>query len=99
MPIAGTTSEITVVAISAIRLTPAAVAELQFTHGVSTSGNNDDVLVFANGDQLRGMLETVADGRLQWRMRPDREPTQFDMARIAGVQFTPRKQEEAARHA
>ena len=81
-----------------VALAAAAVRGVEFAHLTPVAGKPLDVLVFKNGDQLRGLLESAANGqKLRWRTAPTTPPVEMDTARVAGVLVAPRGERPAAK--
>ncbi len=81
-----------------LALAAAAVRGVEFAHLTPVAGKPLDTLVFKNGDQLRGLLESVANGqKLRWRAAPATPPVEMDTARMAGVLIAPRGERPAAK--
>ena len=79
-------------------LSAAAVRGVEFAHLTPVAGKPLDTLVFKNGDQLRGLLESAANGqKLRWRAAPATPPVEMDTARMAGVLIAPRGDRPAAK--
>jgi len=75
----------------ALALAPAAIAEIEFNREAGQAPLAEDVLVFKNGDRLRGALEGADDsGKLRWRASRTTAAVEFASTHVAGVQFTPR---------
>jgi hypothetical protein len=74
-----------------IALAPGAIAELAFSRLPGKVAPADDLLVFLNGDKLRGSLE-AADGKgvLRWRPNPAGPVIEFAPTHVAGLQFASR---------
>ena len=69
----------------------AALRGVEFAHLTPLAGPSTDVLVFKNGDRLRGVLESGGTGqKMRWRAAPAAPPVEMDVARIAGVLVAPR---------
>jgi len=69
----------------------AALRGVEFAHLAPVGGKPVDVLLFKNGDQLRGLLESAASGqKLRWRAAPGTPPVEMETARVAGVVIAPR---------
>ena len=82
----------------ALALPAAAVRAVEFAHLTPVAGQPLDTLVFKNGDQLRGLLESAANGqKLRWRTAPAAPPVEMDTARMAGVLIAPRGERPAAK--
>ena len=81
-----------------VALSAAAVRAVEFAHLTPVAGKPLDVLVFKNGDQLRGLLESAANGqKLRWRTAAATPPVEMDTARMAGVLIAPRGERPAAK--
>lgn len=64
----------------------AAVSELRFLQTPPVLATADDILVFQNGDRLKGKLELAEENqKVSWRTDEAMKPVDFEMARIAGV--------------
>ena len=75
-----------------------AVRGVEFAQLTPVAGKPLDTLVFKNGDQLRGVLESAANGqKLRWRAAPATPPVEMDTARVAGVLIAPRGERPAAK--
>ncbi len=75
----------------ALSLDPAAVAELEFNRPASKPSPAENMLVFRNGDRLRGSLESADEkGRLLWRASPAVPAVEFAPTFLAGLQFPTR---------
>ena len=82
----------------ALALPAAAVRAVEFAPLTPVAGQPLDTLVFKNGDQLRGLLESAANGqKLRWRTGPAAPPVEMDTARMAGVLIAPRGERPAAK--
>jgi hypothetical protein len=76
----------------------AALRDIEFSHIAPVPGKPVDTLVFKNGDQLRGSLESAGDGqRLHWRAAAGSPPVEMDTARVAGVVLATRADRPVAR--
>ncbi|MEI9892624.1 MAG: hypothetical protein WDN28_01560 [Chthoniobacter sp.] len=63
-----------------------AVAELSFLQTPPTLSTAEDVLVFENGDRLKGKLELAEENqKVRWRTDEAAQPVEFDPAHVAGV--------------
>ena len=81
-----------------LTLSAAAVRGLEFAHLTPVAGKPADMLIFKNGDQLRGLLGTVASGqKLRWQTAAATPPVELDVARLAGVLLAPHGDRPAAR--
>ena len=68
-----------------------ALRGIEFAHLTPVAGKPVDVLLFKNGDQLRGLLESAASGqKLRWRAAPGTPPVEMETARVSGVVIAPR---------
>jgi hypothetical protein len=69
-----------------IAVPAAAVAELHFSQTAPALAVAEDVLVFRNGDRLKGHLESVSgDQKLRWRVGESNKAVDFAQTRILGV--------------
>ncbi len=67
-------------------LAPAALRGLEFAHLTPVAAKPVDVVLFKNGDQLRGVLGASASGqKLRWQTAPETPAVELDVARLAGV--------------
>lgn len=74
-----------------IVLPVASVRGLEFAHLTPLAGKPVDLLLFKNGDQLRGLLATSEGGpKLRWQTRPTAPPVDLEVARLSGVLLAPR---------
>lgn len=74
-----------------LMLAAAQVRGLEFSHLAPLVAKPLDVVLFKNGDQLRGALNASASGqKLRWQTGPSATPVELDVARLAGVQLAPR---------
>ncbi len=79
-------------------LNTAALREVEFAHLLPVAGKPVDLLVFKNGDQLRGLLESAGNGqKLGWRATAANPPVEIDPARAAGVLMAAREQAQPIR--
>ena len=82
----------------ALTLAAADVRGLEFSHLAPDAGKPVDVVLFKNGDQLRGLLGASASGqKLRWQTGPAATPVELDVARLAGVQLAPRGERPAGK--
>lgn len=64
----------------------AAVAEVSFLQTPPPLSAAEDVLVFENGDRLKGKLEMAEENqKVRWRTDEKTKPVEFDLAHVAGV--------------
>lgn len=76
-----------------LMLAAASVRGLEFSHLAPIVGKPVDLVLFKNGDQLRGLLGASSSGqKLRWQTGPNAAPVELDLARLAGVQLAPRGQ-------
>ncbi len=81
-----------------VTLPVAALREIEWLQLAPVAPKPVDQLVFKNGDQLRGQLETAGSGqKLRWRTAPGAPPVEMDTARTAGVLLAPRPDRPAVR--
>lgn len=74
-----------------LMLAAAQVRGLELSHLAPLAAKPLDVVLFKNGDQLRGALNASASGqKLRWQTGPSATPVELDVARLAGVQLAPR---------
>ena len=74
-----------------LTLAAANVRGLELFHLAPLAGPPVDVVLFKNGDQLRGALGASASGqKLRWQTAPAAPPVELDVAQLAGVQLAPR---------
>ncbi len=74
------------------------VRGLEFSNLAPLAGQPLDVLLFKNGDQLRGALGASPSGqKLRWQTSPAATPVELDVARLAGVQLAPRGERPAGK--
>ncbi len=74
-----------------LALAPSAVAELEFNRPPGKPAPPEGMLVFRNGDRLRGTLESADEtGKLRWRPGPAAAPVDFAPTFVAGLQFPSR---------
>ncbi len=72
-------------------LAAAHVRGLELSHLAPLVAKPLDVVLFKNGDQLRGALNASASGqKLRWQTGPSATPVELDVTRLAGVQLAPR---------
>lgn len=63
-----------------------ALAELSFLQTPPALATAEDLLVFQNGDRLKGKLEIAEeDQKVRWRTDESAKPVEFDLAHVAGV--------------
>lgn len=74
-----------------LSLQPSALAELEFNRAAPNRPlTADHLLVFRNGDRLRGTLEGAGDdGQVRWRTAPAGPPAEFAPTHVAGIQLSP----------
>ncbi len=73
-------------------LAPAALREVEFLRLAWSPAKTGDAIIFKNGDQLRGLMDSAsAGGKLRWRPAPADAPVEVETARVAGVLFAPRE--------
>jgi hypothetical protein len=76
-----------------LMLAAASVRGLEFSHLAPIVGKPVDLVLFRNGDQLRGLLGASSSGqKLRWQTGPNAAPVELDLTRLAGVQLAPRGQ-------
>ena len=81
-----------------LALGTAAVGGVGFSPLTPVAGKALDMLVFQNGDRLRGLLESAETGRkLRWRTARATPPVEMDTARMAGVLIAPRGERPASK--
>jgi len=81
-----------------ILLAAAAVRGLEFAHLTPLVAKPVDLLLFKNGDQLRGLLGANAGGpKLRWQTGPAAAPVELDVARLTGVLLAPRADRPAGK--
>ena len=74
-----------------LMLSATEVRGLDFAHLTPLEGKLADLLLFKNGDQLRGQLDAAASGqKIRWQTAPTTPPVELDTARLAGVVIAPR---------
>jgi hypothetical protein len=74
-----------------LALPAAAFSEVEFAHLAPPVGKQEDILVFKNGDQLRGRIESMTAGqKLRWRASAGAAPVEMDTTRMAGITLAQR---------
>jgi hypothetical protein len=69
-----------------VNLPIGAVAELRLTQTPPSLAAAEDVLVFKNGDRVKGHLESAAESeKLRWRMGESDKPVEFALTNVLGV--------------
>lgn len=81
-----------------LALPVAALRGIEFSHLAPVPGKVADMIVFKNGDQLRGTLEASASGqKLRWLAAPEKPPVEMETGRMAGVLIAPRGERPAGK--
>ena len=69
-----------------VNLPIGAVAELRLTQTPPALSVAEDVLVFKNGDRVKGHLQSAAENeKLRWRVGESDKPVEFALAHVLGV--------------
>ena len=69
-----------------VSMAVAAVTDLNFLQTPPALSMAEDVLVFENGDRLKGKLELAEENqKVRWRTDESAQPIEFDLAHVSGV--------------